>query len=243
MMRLEDWIDPGYLQPSAQSAWATAFAAQPHASIALDGFLRPEKFRALQRLFGIEGFFEEKHYLWQWDEGGRSEMAVSAEAWHEAPPERRAFVERIFAGPHPQHRMGQGIATHFKFVDMLSSPRFMGFLRSVTGLLPKTVTGLMTRIMVGGQYIPPHSDFMPIRDLCAVFYVSAGWQPTFGGRFRHCGPGTELIPVDPVPNRLLLFQPRADCRHDVEAITAAGTNWQRWSYSIWFGTPRPGDGG
>jgi 2OG-Fe(II) oxygenase superfamily len=243
MIRLEDWIDPAYLQPSAQSAWATAFAAQPHASIALDGFLCPEKFRSLQRLFGIEGLFEEKHYLWQWDEGGRSEIAVSAEAWHRAPPERRAFVERIFAGAHPRHRMGQGIATHFKFVDMLSSPRFMGFLQSVTGLIPKTVTGLMTRIMVGGQYIPPHSDFMPIRDLCAVFYVSVGWQPTFGGRFRHCGPGTEIIPIDPVPNRLLLFQPRADCRHDVEAITAAGINWQRWSYSIWFGTPVPVDGG
>ncbi len=93
--------------------------------------------------------------------------------------------------------------------------------------------------MIGGQYIPPHSDFMPIRDLCGVFYASSGWRPSFGGRFRHCGPGPDIVPIEPKANRLLLFQPRHDCRHDVESITEAGADWQRWSYSIWFGTPVP----
>lgn len=236
-MRLEDWIDRRHLQPGAQTAHAAEFASQRHASIALDDFLRHEKFGALQRMFGAEGRFEEKHYLWQWGKGGRSEKAVSAEAWRDAPPEHRAFVERIFAGPQPQHRMGQGIATHFKFVEMLASPQFMDFLQAVTGLRPQTMSGLLARIMVGGQYIPPHSDFMPIRDLCGVFYVSGGWQPSFGGRFRHCGPDPQVIPIEPRANRLLLFQPRADCKHDVEAINAAGSDWQRWSYSVWFGTP------
>jgi hypothetical protein len=236
-MRLEDWIDPRHLEPAAQAAYVATFAARPYASAVIDDFLCPDKFRTLQLIFSTQGLFEERYYLWQWDEGGRSEQPVSAEVWHAAPEGRKAFVERVFAGPRLEHRMGQGIATHFKFIEMLSSARFMSFLQAVTGLNPATMSGLLTRIMVGGQYIPPHSDFMPIRDLCGVFYLSAGWQPSFGGRFRHCGPGSQIYPVDPSPNRLLLFEPRRDCKHDVEPITAAGATWQRWSYSVWFGSP------
>ncbi len=162
---------------------------------------------------------------------------MPVETWHAAPASHKAFVERVFAGAHPDHRMGQGIAAHFKFVDLLASPEFMSFLKAVTGVRAATLTGLLTRIMVGGQYVPPHSDFMPIRDLCGVFYASAGWRPSFGGCFRHRGPGPDIVPIEPRPNRLLLFQPRADCTHDVEAITEAGAQWRRWAYSIWFGTP------
>src|SRR5215831_13627862 len=190
-MRLEDWINHHYLQAANQAAHATAFAGESHSSIALDKFLRPDKFSALQRMFAIEGRFEERYYLWEWEEGGRSERAVSADTWRNAPADRRAFVERVFVGPHPKYRISGGITAHFKFVEMLASPQFMNFLYTVTGLRARTVSGLLPRIMVGGQYIPPHSDFMPTRDLCGVFYVSAGWQPSFGGRFRHCEPGPE----------------------------------------------------
>ena len=101
---------------------------------------------------------------------------------------------------------------------------------------------MVTRVMVGGQYIQPHSDYWHIRDLCGVFYASGGWQESFGGRFRHRGPGPEIVPVEPRANRLLLFEPRSDCMHDVEAITDAGKGWERWACSMWFGTPVPSEG-
>jgi len=236
-MRLEDWIDPRHLKPAAQAAYATAFASVPYSSIVLDDFVRMEKFRALQQVFTTEGRFEERHYLWQWDEEGKHEEAVPLETWRAAAEHEKAFVERVFVGARPNCRIAPGIAVHFKFVELLASAELMGFLEAVTGVRPATLSGLLTRIMVGGQYIPPHSDFMPIRDLCGVFYASTGWQPTFGGRFRHCAPGPEIVAIEPRPNRLLLFQPRSECRHDVEPITEAGANWERWSYSIWFGTP------
>jgi hypothetical protein len=40
-----------------------------------------------------------------------------------------------------------------------------------------------------------------------------------------------------LPNRLLLFQPRADLLHDVEPISQAGAHWRRGAYTLWFGTP------
>ena len=236
-MQLENWINPRHLDPAARAGHAAAFVSTPHASLVMDEFLRPEKFSELQRVFSAEGAFEERHYLWKWDEGGRSETEVSAETWRKAADRDRAFVERVFVGARPECRLGRGIIAHFKFVELLGSSECMGFLESVTGLRPATLTGLLTRIMVGGQYIPAHSDFMPTRDLCGVFYASSGWHPSFGGRFRHRGPGSDTVAIEPRPNRLLLFQPRADCKHDVEAITEAGAAWQRWSYSIWFGSP------
>ena len=111
---------------------------------------------------------------------------------------------------------------------------------SARTVLPKTDSELHDDWLAGG-YIQPHSDFWHIRDLCGVFYASTGWQPSFGGRFRHRGPGSDIVPVDPLPNRLLLFQPRAECKHDVEPIAEAGADWQRWAFSLWFGTPAPPD--
>jgi hypothetical protein len=79
----------------------------------------------------------------------------------------------------------------------------MDFLKAVTGIKPATLTAMLTRIFVGGHYIRPHSDCRSDRDVCAVFYASPEWQPTFGGRFRHLGPGPDIVPVEPRPNRLL----------------------------------------
>jgi hypothetical protein len=238
-MRLEDWLDPRHLDAAGQSAYAAAFASAPYSSVVIDHFLRPEKLAVLQRVFSTEGRFAQRYYLWQWDEGGRHEIESSPEVWHAAPDVSRAFVEGVFEAPHPEHRIGQGVAAHYKFVALLASPEFMHFLDRVTGVRPATLTGLLARTMIGGQYIPPHSDFMPIRDLCGVFYASGEWQPSFGGRFRHCSAGSDSIPIEPRMNRLLLFRPGRDCRHDVEPIAEAGANWQRWSYSMWFGTPAP----
>ena len=235
-MRLDDWIDPRHLDPAAQAVYAAAFATVPHASVAIDAFLRPEKLAALQRVFGIEGRFEERYFLD--GRGSRqaegTEEVVSAEAWRAAPDTRRASLERTFAGALPEHRMGHGIITQVKFLELMGLPEFMGFLEAVTGIRPAMLSGKMIRIMEGGHYIRPHNDAGGGRTLCAIFYVSPGWHPSFGGRFRHRGPGPDIVPVEPRSNRLLVFQARPDCPHDVEPIAAAGARWQRWAYTLWF---------
>jgi hypothetical protein len=238
-MRLDQWIDERHLHPAAIASYAAAFVSVPYTSVAIDNFLKPEKFTALQRVFSIEGQFEEKHFFWGWVNGRTkgAEEAVSAEVWHAAPDAHRASVESMFAGARPDYCLGQGIITHVKFIELLRSVEFMSFLEAMTGIRPATLTCVMARIFVGGQYIRPHHDFRSDREVCAVFYASPGWQPSFGGRFRHRGPGLDIVPVEPWPNRLLVFQPRADCEHDVEPVTAAAAKWERWAYTLWFGTP------
>jgi hypothetical protein len=234
-MKLDDWINQRHLAPDVQASYALRFASVPYASVAIDNFLRPEKLAALQLVFSTQGMFEERRSLW--DSATNSEKVVPLEVWEAASPTRRAVASRIFMGPHPNHRLGLGIVAQLKFSEMLHSPALMDFLRAVSGIRPATLTGMVARIMVSGHYNGPHNDTHPDRDLCGVFYASSGWHPSFGGRFRHCGPGPDVVPVEPWPNRLLLFQPRSDCEHDVEAIAPAGADWQRWAYTLWFGTP------
>jgi hypothetical protein len=78
--------------------------------------------------------------------------------------------------------------------------------RAATGIKPAMLASMTTRILVGGN-IALHDDAQLHRAVCAV---------SFDGRFRHCGPGPDIVPVEPRPNRLLVFQPRYDCKHDVE---------------------------
>jgi 2OG-Fe(II) oxygenase superfamily len=241
-MRLENWIDQRHLEPALQAAYAREFASVPHSSVVIDNFLRSEKLAALQRVFSIEGMFEERHYLWGWvnKRAKGYDEAVSAEIWRAAPDEHRASIEYQFSGPQPAYLLGPGIVAQIKFKEMVGSQNFMGFLESISGIRPATLSGFNPRIIVGGQYIRPHNDFNPNRELCSVFYLSTEWDPSFGGRFRHRGPGPNIVPIEPRPNRLLVFQPRKDCAHDVEPISEAGERWQRWAYTLWFGTPPTG---
>ena len=237
-MQLLDWVQPQHLEPQAQAGYRRAFTSAPHASVAIDGFLLPQKLASLQRVFGIEGKFDERYFLdGRFGKNHAAEQAVSAETWHALPERDRGSCERIFVTALPQYRIGEGMVTQVKFLELMGSHDLMGFLEAVSGIRPSTLTGQMIRIMVGGHYIRPHTDFGPNRQLCGIFYVSPGWDPRFGGRFRHRGPGPNIVPIEPRLNRLLVFQARADCTHDVEAITEAGSNWQRWAYTLWFGSP------
>ena len=238
-MRIENWINPEHLEPTRQTVYAAAFKAAPYPSITIDNLLRPEKLEALRQFFTNEARFEEKFYFKSWVHNRSSEEAVLAEVWRAAPEEHRASVEHMLVGLHPEYRMGLGTLNNLKFSELLRSPVFMNFLEEVTDIRCATLTGLMTRMFVGGQYITPHNDFREDRSLCGVFYLSADWHPSFGGRFRHRGNGSDNIPVDPLPNRLLLFVPRLDLQHDVEPISTSGSHWRRCAYTLWFGTPLP----
>jgi hypothetical protein len=236
-MRIEQWINQEHLEVERQAMYAATFTSLHYPSIVIDNFLRPEKLAALRHLFATEGRFEEKFYLGAWVHGHPSEEAVPAEVWRAAPEAHRASVECIYIGPQPDHRMGLGTIANMKFAELLRSPMFMNFLEAVTGIKCMTLTGFMTRILVGGQYITPHNDFAEDRDLCGVFYLSEDWRPNYGGCFRHRGAGSDIVKVEPLPNRLLLFQPRKDLQHDVEPIMQAGANWRRCAYTLWFGIP------
>lgn len=236
-MRLENWIDRSHLSPESQAAHAASFSASPHASIAIDDFLQPEKLAALRRVFSTEGRFEVRHYLKgsAVRPGEKGEVPVAAEVWSAASDTDRASVEYTFVDAQPDFRVGLGIVTQCKFRELMGSPEFMDYLGAVTGIRPETLTGMMTRMVAAGQYIRPHSDFRPTRDLCGVFYLSPGWEPAFGGRFRHSGARSDDTAVEPLANRLLLFRPVTGKKHDVEAMTAAGSHWRRWAYTLWFG--------
>ncbi|HKX07769.1 MAG TPA: 2OG-Fe(II) oxygenase [Stellaceae bacterium] len=236
-MQLDSWINARHLGSEAQAEYRAAFASVPYSSVVVDDFLRCERLTALQRVFNIEGRFEERYYVWRRTDDGKREEPVAPEVWRAGCEGERASIERVFVGARAEFRLGEGIIAHLKFMELLRSPEWMGFLNSVTGIRPATLTGFSTRVMVGGQYIEPHSDFWMIRDLCGVFYAGGGWQPPFGGRFRHRGPGPEIVPIEPRENRLLLFEPRPDCTHDVEAISEAGKAWERCAFTMWFGTP------
>jgi hypothetical protein len=237
MMRTELWINQEHLEPSRQAIYSAAFTSVPYPSIVIDNLLRPEKLAALRQFFAIEARFEEKFYFKKWVRGHSSEEAVPAETWYAAPEAHRASVEYILVGSHPDHRMSLGTITNIKFGELLRSPAFMNFIEAVTGIRCMALTGIMTRILVGGQYITSHNDFRRDRDLCGVFYLSGDWHPSYGGCFRHRGTGLDSVQIQPLPNRLLLFQPRVDLLHDVEPISQAGAKWRRCAYTLWFGTP------
>lgn len=81
---------------------------------------------------------------------------------------------------------------------------------------------------------PLHNYFIfGNNSIVAFFYISKDWQPTCGGRLILNPPGnpeSSAKPIDPIFNRLVAFQTKAEHWHSVEAVIG----WERLSVlSVW----------
>jgi hypothetical protein len=231
---LASWIDGRHLSDVALSEMAKSFAADPHHSLTIDHFLTAARLTGIRRLFSDDGRFEEQFFR-RGEGANKQEVSLEPGRWRLLDEGSRASIETMFTGPRPHRPLSEGVLTHLKFQAMLSSRPFHDFLRRISGLDPGGFIYMPPRIFSYGHFIKPHSDASSGRRLCGVFYVNDGWRSDFGGQFRQVLPNRDALIVDPLPNRLLLFRPTLEHRHEVLPLTEAGRDWQRWAYSFWFG--------
>jgi hypothetical protein len=149
-----------------------------------------------------------------------------------ADPAIQFYSYLTLSGPPDGHPMAPGYLAHRLFAAMTVTPRWLDWLSAIAGERLVVRTGMHARIMTRDMLMAPHSD----RDhgaICVVLYLNDGWSPPFGGRFVQTH-GHQVIEIDPLPNRLLLFSPSKGALHGVAPFSPSMGGWQRWSYSLWY---------
>lgn len=233
MTGLAYWINPEHLTTDTTERLQRSFVSDPARTVWLDNFLKPEHCDRLERVFSCEGVFEDAHQLYEEDGPNRTRPVGLAE-WQAAGEAARFHHELKFLGPRPEYRMGIGFLTSLRYEKFLESDEYLDFLERLTGIQLGGVSASMLRITRFGHRLDRHSDAKPGRSLCSILYLSGGWDPAFGGRFRQYQGDKVLRALEPRRNRLVIFEPTADNIHDVERLTPRATDWERRAMTTWF---------
>ena len=229
---LAHWINPQHLSDQAIEQYAERLRTDPHQAVWLDDFLLPQRIAALHGLFSSDGEFEEIYELHD-DNKSRQKYKVSKEDWDQAQSNQYFDHALKFKRIRPEAKMNHGSLNYLLFTKLLLSSIGSSYIGRITG---QTLSGIEVhpRIMRLGDYLAPHSDYMPTRSICTILYLTEGWQPTFGGRFRQYRQDQPSRNLDPLPNRLTLFHVSTKALHDVEPLSEEAAGWQRRSMTIWF---------
>jgi hypothetical protein len=226
-VNIRDWIEETHLSAAATAGYRRALRSRGHDAAVLDGFLKPGKLAALRKAFTGDSQFSMVYGLLD-----RHPHDVPAAAYASADPASRFYQNLTLTGPAAGRPMSPGYLAHLLFSTMTSTPGWLAWLGAIAAEPLSVRTGVHARIMTRDMLMAPHSD----RDhgaICAVLYLNDGWAPAFGGRFVKTRE-QQVVTIEPVANRLLLFSPANGAVHGVAPFAPAMGDWQRWSYSLWY---------
>jgi len=164
----------------------------------------------------------------------RSGDWVSMERFDAVPEARRLIYETIYRGPLPGREMAGSVLRDAKLRRNLHSRAFRAWLSTITGQPIGTTGAINLKRLDRQHFLRWHKDYEPGRALCMVLYLHNEWLPAYGGRLQFRRGESEIHSLEPLFNRLVLFNPQSKAEHAVEPMTAAATNWARLNYSVWF---------
>ena len=159
---------------------------------------------------------------------------VSEDAFDATPDDQRFISELIYRGPQPGREMARSVIMDMLFRQEVKGATFQDWLGRATGR-PVHRTGVINlKRLDRSHFLRWHNDRVENRTLCMVLYLHEGWCPDYAGRFlmRRLDGGMDI--VEPIENRLILFDPQVKTEHAVEEIAEAATEWPRLNYTVWF---------
>ncbi len=153
----------------------------------------------------------------------------------EAAPESDRFIrQQRLIGMRPGFEGSRAAKAEAFVRRMLASRPLHQWLDALTGISVSQTGGINLKLHRPGDFLRPHSDARPGRKLCAVIYTHADWAPVFDGRFvLHCVDGTHKR-IDPLPNRMIVFDVMQENVHAIEPLGHIPKGWLRVNYTAWF---------
>ena len=227
------WVQGKHLLPEAVAGLRRRFEAQPERYLVVDDFLLPERLARIREAVNRDGVMETAFKVYD------SNDWVSRERFDETPDDRRFIYETIYAGPRPGQEMSPAVIEDALFRMEMGKPDFRGWLSAVTGLPAERTGRINLKKLEQEHFLRWHNDRSPGRTLCLVLYLHAEWHPDLGGRLLMQRQDGCVDALEPLFNRLILFDPCADALHAVEVMQG---DWARLNYSAWFHRRENGGG-
>lgn len=194
----------------------------------LDNFLHPDKLDHIRQLVLNDGVMQQVYKTYStkgWAE--KQDFESTAE-------DQRFLFEKIYKGPRSGFKSGTPVRMDKLFRFIMRSQEFHSYLSLISGEKITRTGSINLKCLGRKHFLKRHGDGSPGRVACLILYLHENWCQEYKGRFiMHCGDSSQDI-IDPVSNRLVLFDPRAETEHEVEAMSEQMGNWVRINYTVWF---------
>ncbi|MDR3514713.1 MAG: 2OG-Fe(II) oxygenase [Azospirillaceae bacterium] len=159
---------------------------------------------------------------------------MTKEQFEGSDDDGRFIHEGIYVGPRSDKRMSHTVLTDMLFRKEIRGPAFHRWRAVATGR-PVGLTGKINLKKLGREHMLRwHSDGEKDWVLCAVVYLHDDGRPEYGGRRMMQRRDGGIDHIDPLCNRLVLFDPQSNINHAVEPMMEATGDWARLNYIAWF---------
>jgi Rps23 Pro-64 3,4-dihydroxylase Tpa1-like proline 4-hydroxylase len=148
----------------------------------------------------------------------------------------KLYQFHVIAGLRPEARLGSNLVTYLKLRKALSDARFAAFIEQQIGI-ELGPGDFDAHLMLGGDFLAPHTDAIDGRSFAAVLFLSPEWPPSFGGALRIEADRGECWTIEPRFNTFVAFDVTTGRTHAVDRVEAPVTA-ARLSISGWFQRPR-----
>lgn len=229
---IASWVDPRHLSRTAGLGYRAAYAAHPARAVVIDDFLQAPVAERLSRFFAQDaeyttGFGLKARYGF-----------VPEDEFRAAPAADRFFRYANLVQARGRAVESPDFATFLAVLHAFESPETPAFFQAISGRSLGAVTTAARR-MTAGDFLVEHTDDIGDRVLSFVLYLTPGWEPGWGGELHlDDGAGAYAHRVDPVFNRLVLFDARA--WHRVAPFTDALGGRARYTLGGWYKDPAAG---
>ncbi|GAB6039434.1 2OG-Fe(II) oxygenase [Endothiovibrio diazotrophicus] len=224
-----DWIDPAYREGGKRFRDLQRSPRLFRNGVGLDRFLREPKADELFQAVEYEAKFEDQYKLY-----GEPHF-VDEKRFRQAPEEERMLHFLRVVGARRGCELSPCFLAYRGFWEFCHR-LLPAYLSSLIGA-PLALESQVTHSHAAGHFIKSHNDAGMKRKLCAIFYLSRGWQDGDGGSLMMGMEEGGEQEIHCVFNRVVLFIPSRTTQHHVTPHSPEAATKNRISHVAWFRGP------
>lgn len=216
------------------------FAQRPNRHVVLDDVFQPSLLRLLRQVADGDGEFSDNLKLRSASKQISASVdevrgRVRADVFAAAPELDQFIKQRLLTGARPGREDSAPMRAERLVRQAMISDEFLAWLGAICTMDLTRAGGINLKLHGLDSLLRKHSDARRGRKLCMVHYLHDHWEARYGGRFLlHRNDGTTTA-IDPLPNRMILFDVTEDNFHEIEPLGPECGSWVRINYSAWFG--------
>ena len=230
---LRHWIQPQHLKSVAIAFMAERLASRPAQYVVVDNFMDIKRLTRIKDTILSDGIMRTTHRFYDLAE------EVSQEQFETAPDVRRLSYQTKYSGPRDEKKMSFAALEDLRLRNQLTTMVFYHWLSTITGQIIDHLEGIQLKGLRKEHYLRWHHDANKTRTVIIILYVSDDWRPEYGGRLLFRDHDGTIEAIEPLFNRLVIFNTNTKMLHRIEPMTEHAGNWTRLAYGVPFGYSVP----
>ena len=229
---LGHYINEQHLHTHALQTLASTFHNNKTNILQIDDFLTAAIAQRCSRFLSLDasydnffGFFSKK-----------KQHVTDKTEWLKVPENERFFCYEMLNG-NVKNPLHINAITFLKLRHFLESGLFLQFAENITGRDLRDVTPVRIHRMKTGHFLKKHNDRVKNREIAFIIYLSPDWLPEYGGNLHIIDYGDSEHILNPVYNRLIMFDVNQHKHHFISEVREHGQTGQRHgrlSINGWF---------